>query len=159
MLNESEFKFPEQEKTIYLPMPSGMYQIQLTDIEEKDGLDFKGNPNKQLLFTFVVLDEGEFYGRMLWRQTSMKMSGGTKPSNLYTVLCGLENKDFSKEECQDSHNWLTASYLNGLIGKQYLGAVSQKAKLDGTPKNVLDSIMPVKEELPAYDPEKRVKAE
>lgn len=154
MLNESDFKFPQQESKTFDPMPAGVYQVELTDIEERDGLDFNGNPAKQMVFTFTVLDEGEHYGRKLWRQGTKKFSGGTKPSNLFTILSGVCGKTFTKEECDKSHEWLTAGFLNSLVGKQNLVAVSQKAKQTGGMRNVIDSIMPVKQDLPAYKSDK-----
>lgn len=147
---DERFSMPKQEMKSYDPLPAGVYQVELTDIEMKDGTDFQGNPAQNLSFTFVVIEDGENYGRKLWANASRKFVGGTKPSNLYKITTGILNKQFTKEECASSDEWLTFIFLNDLLGKQNLLAVSQKDKQTGGKKNVIDSILPAKSLLPAY---------
>lgn len=151
MLNET-FSMPKQEMKTFEPLPPSVYQCQLTDIDLKDGTDFSGNPAKNLAFVFTVIEEGEYYGRKLWMNASLKMCGGTKQSNLYKILTDVTGKQFSKDECATSDKWLTFVWLTSFIGSQNLMAVSQKAKQTGGMKNVIDSILPVKSKLPAFVP-------
>jgi hypothetical protein len=153
MLDDT-FKMPKQELKTFEPLKAGVYQCELADVELKDATDFSGNPSKQLTFTFVVVEEGEDYGRKLWANASLKMVSGTKPSNLWKILCGITGKQYTKEECASSDEWLTFVLLMSFVGKQNLLAVSQKAKQAGGMKNVIDSILPIKSKLPAFDAEK-----
>lgn len=148
---DEKFSLPKQETKTYDPLPNGVYQCELADIDLKEGLDFNGNPAENLSFTFVVIEEGEFYGRKVWANCSKKFVGGTKPSNLYKVVSGITNKQYSKEECASSNEWLTFVSLNSLLGKQNILAISQKDKQTGGKKNVIDSILPAKTQLPAYE--------
>ncbi len=150
-LNEN-FKMPKHEGKTYDPLPVGVYQAELNDIELKDGTDFSGNPSQNLSFTFVVIEEGEYYGRKIWANASLKMVGGTKPSNLYKILTKIAGKEFTKEECATSDEWMTFMFLESFVGSQHLLAVSQKAKVAGGFRNVIDSILPVKAKLPGYEP-------
>lgn len=148
---DERFSMPKQEMKSFDPLPAGVYQVELVDIEMKDGTDFEGNPAQNLSFTFVVIEDGEYYGRKLWANAARKFVNGTKQSNLYKIISGITGKQFSKEECVASDEWMTFIYLNDLLGKQNLLAVSQKEKTTGGKKNVIDSILPVKSELPAYE--------
>lgn len=150
---DSSFKFPKQEQKTFDPLPNGVYQCSLQEIELRDGTNFTTHePEPQFSFTFIVIEEGEHYGRKLWANASLKLVGGTKSSNLYKVLSALADKQFTKEECLTSDEWMTSEFLNSFIGKQQLLAVSQKPKQTGGMKNVIDSILPVKAQLPAYIP-------
>jgi hypothetical protein len=148
------FKFPKPEAKQYDPLPQGLYQCAVHDIEVKNAPGFDGQLQDQVTFKFIALEEGESYGRYLFQTCSLKMVGGQKTSNLYTLLKNLTGKLYSKEECMSSDEWLTPEFFNAFIGKQYTLVVSQKAKAQGGVKNVIDSIVPVKEQLPAYDESK-----
>lgn len=149
------YKLPEREVKVYEPLPPNTYQCELQDIELKDGTSWEGNPERQYSFTFVVIEDGEHYGRKLWMNSNEKFVSGSKPSNLYKVITGLTGEKYEKDKCNQAHEWLNASFLNSLIGTQKVLAVSQKEKTTGGFKNVIDSILPVKQELDAYDPDKQ----
>lgn len=151
MINPNE-KFPEREVKEFEALAPGIYQCELTDIELKDSTNFDGEAEKQYSFEFTVIEEGDYYGRKLWGNASQKFVGGSKPSNLFKIISGVVGKDFTKDESRTAHEWLNPGYFNALIGRQNLLAVSQKEKTSGGKKNVIDSILPVKEALPAYDP-------
>ena len=158
MLN-SNFSIPKGQTRVYEVLKPGIYQCELNDVEERDGTSFTGQPEKQLAFIFVILKEGEYYGRKLWWNANKKFVGGTKPSNLYVIVEALTGKVYTKEESKTSNEWLNADFLNALVGKQQLLAVSQKPKQNGEMKNVIDSILPVETNLPTFDPEKMPKEE
>lgn len=149
------YKLPEREIKTFDPLPANTYQCELQDIELKDATSYAGDPEKQYSFTFVVIEEGEHYGRKLWMNSNEKFVGGSKPSNLYKILTGLTGETYDKATCDKAHEWINGEFLNGLLGTQKVLAVSQKEKQNGDKKNVIDSILPVKQELDPYDPDKQ----
>ena len=149
---DPNFKMPESQGRKFEPVPPNIYQCQLSDIEIKSmpSFDDQSVMEEQFLFKWSILDEGAFYGKEIFAFSSKKLVGGQKPSNLYKILSGVSGKQFTKEECMRQEETVNPVLLNGLIGKQNIMAVSQKEKVKGGMKNVIDSILPVKAELPPY---------
>ena len=147
-----DFKMPESQGRTFEPVPPGIYQCQLSDIELKSmpSYDDQSVMEEQFLFRWNVLDEGAFYGKEVSAFASKKLVGGQKPSNLYRILSGVSGRQFTKEECMRQEETVGPEFLNALIGRQNVMAVSQKEKVKGGMKNVIDSILPVKAELPPY---------
>jgi hypothetical protein len=148
----NDFKMPESQVKDYTPIPAGIYQCQLSDIDLKTmpSYDDQSVMEEQFLFRFTVLEEGDFYGKEVSAWASKKLVGGQKPSNLYRILTGVLGRQFTKEECLHQETIVTSDFLNSLLGKQNILAVSQKEKQKGGMKNVIDSILPVKAQLPPY---------
>jgi len=144
-LNET-FQMPKA-KT-FDPLPKGIYHCQLIDIESKV---WEGQDEPSLNFTFVPI-EGEHYGKKVFASASLNMKGGTKPTNLYKLVTGLTGKDYTAEECKNQQEWMTFIFLSNLIGTQVNLVLSVAQKKTGGLKNVIDSILPVKEDIASYVP-------
>jgi hypothetical protein len=149
---DPNFKMPESQGRNFEPVPPNIYQCQLSDIEIKTmpSYDDATVMEEQFLFKWNILDEGAFYGKEISAFASKKLVGGQKPSNLYKILSGVSGRQFTKEECMRQEETVNPVFLNGLIGKQNIMAVSQKEKVKGGMKNVIDSILSVKADLPPY---------
>lgn len=141
----------------YPPIPADVYQAQILDIEKRQEKAYQSEElEDRLNFTFVIVEDGPYYGRRFWRSMAPKLVGGTKQSNLYAFLAVLTGKAFTKEECAKAKDIVTADYLNGLVGKQVRLSVSSKVGEDGVERNRVSAFLPVKEELPPFDESKVV---
>lgn len=155
---ESNYKLQEPAKKIYEPLSPDVYQFQLMDIESKQQTKYLSDEMEDVLnFTFVCLEEGENYGRRIWKTVPPKLVGGAKPSGLYTLLAGLTGKQFSKEECRNVHETVTPEFLNALVGHQVRLALEIHTTTTGKKVNKITSYLPVKNILPDFDPEKQQK--
>lgn len=146
----------------FAPMPVDVYQFELLDVEAKEGLKWGSEETEtKLSFTFVCVEEGQYYGRRVWRNSNTKFVGGTKPSNLYTIVTGITQRQFSKEECANAENVITMDFLNSLIGTQMRLSIGQSVSpTNGKTYNSIQAYLPVKQQLPAFDASKQpVKAE
>lgn len=143
-------------KKDYELLPKDVYQVELLDVEIKEQQKYQSQEREEVLnFTFVVIEEGKFYGRRIWQTCSQKMAGGQKQSNLYKVLAALEAREFTVEECQNPAFLNDEKFMNGQVGKQLRLTVGQKtSETTGKLKNFIDSFLPVKATLPAYDKSK-----
>ena len=137
-------------------MPADVYQVEIENVEVRQGKGYQTDElEDQLSFTFVVIDEGPFYGRFVWRSMAPKLVGGTKQSTLYQFLATLNGKGYSREECANAREVITPAFLNGLIGIQLRVSLVQKVGEDGVTRNKIASFLPVKETLPKYDVNKQ----
>jgi len=141
----------------YSPMPIDVYQFEVLDVVSKEGKKYQSDEvESKFSFTFVCIEPGAFYGRRIWRETNTKFVGGQKPSNLFTVISGITNRTFSREECENAGSVITDEFLNSLIGVQVRLSIGQKRnELTGKTNNIIASYLPVKAQLPVFDPEKK----
>lgn len=139
----------------YELLPKDVYQAQLLDIENRTEQAWNSNEMvDKIVFTFVLIEDGEHYGRRLWQHCTTKLSKYKGGSNLYKVLAGLHGRDFTDAEVASPEKIAGDDALNSLIGKQVrltVGVVEKQTK-KGEFKNTIESFMPVKSELPAYVP-------
>jgi hypothetical protein len=137
----------------FIPLPPDVYPVEILDIEEREGTKFQSSEvETQINVKFVVIEDGQYYGRYLWATCSPKITGGTKQSKLYQVIVAATGREFTKEELQKAHEVVTPDFLNSLIGAHMRLTVSVKDKQDGSGKtNKIEAYMPNKGELPAFD--------
>lgn len=134
-------------------LPKDVYQCELTDIKLEQGTKWQSTEvENKLVFIFTVIDEGEHYGRNIWQYCTEKLSKFNGGSNLYKVLVGLNGgKDLEESQMDNIAEVASDSALNAHIHKQVRLSIGQKMKEDGkTPKNIIESFLPIKQELPAY---------
>lgn|SRR3990167_3951486 len=140
----------------FLPLPKDVYPFELIDIElvNEKGYQTEEMEDK-LKFEFACLDEAN-YGRRLWKRCTLKLTGGKKPSALFTMLTEVLGRQFTKDELSDPSKFLSSDFLNSLIGVQLRISVGQKPKESDPTKinNTIDSYLPKKESYPAFDKEK-----
>lgn len=132
------------------PIPKGLYHCQLIDVESKQ---WEGQDEPSLNFTFVPI-KGEHYGKKIFSSAAlnMKKSGPKGPTNLYKLISGLTGKEYTTEECKKQDEWMTFLFLSNLVGRQVMLVVSVVEKKTGGLKNVIDSILPVDQEIESYVP-------
>lgn len=146
---------PESSAKSFENLPKDVYQFELIDIEVKEQTKWQSTEVENVfVFTFSIVEDTELYGRRMWQYASQKLSSFKDGSNLYKTLCGLLGRQLTEEECSDPMGFCTADFMNSLIGKQVRLSIGEKKKDDGTLKNIIESYLPVKEELPAFDEEK-----
>lgn len=140
----------------FKPLPKDVYAFELIDIElvTEQGYQTEEMVDK-LKFEFACLEEA-FYGRRLWQRASLKLTGGKKPSTLYTMLSEILGRQFTKEELANPSDFLSSDFLNSLIGKQLRLSVGQKASEKDASKinNKIESYLPAKQVYPKFDKEK-----
>lgn len=141
------------------PMPADVYSVEILDVEEREGTKYQSSEVEvQISVKFVILDEGQYYGRFLWATCSPKISGGTKQSKLYQVIHAATGMEFTKEQFQKAGEIVTPDFLNSMIGSQLRLSVTVADKQDGSGKtNKVIGYLPKKADLPAYDEKKVVK--
>ena len=152
---DNSFKLPKYEEKKYEVLPVDVYQASVEDISMEPNKFEEGE--MQLKFTLRILDDGAFYGRLIWYYTSLVMKGGTKPTKLFRIMTALTGKTYEKEQCMSSDEWLTHELLNSFIGAQVRISVSLNEKPDKTMFNKVDNVLPAKEQKPDFDQAKMVK--
>lgn len=147
----------------FKPLPKDVYPFELIDLEL---VSEKGYQTEELVdklkFEFACLDDStlpdgtSLYGRRIWQRATLKLSGGKKPSTLNVLLSGILGRQFTKEELDHPEKFLSAEFLNTLIGKQVRLALGQKPKESDPSQinNTIDSYMPAKQPYPPFDKEK-----
>lgn len=154
-----DHKLPEPERRVYEPMPDNVYQAQLVDVDLKQNRKFKSDEEEtRLQFTFVIIEEGPYYGRRVWEDARQIVSLRPKTSKLYDLIKSLTGKTFTEEECKRYTEIVTPEFLNGMIGTQKRLALTTHVSQTGNKSNKIQAIMPVTAELPPYD-ETKVKNE
>lgn len=140
-------------------LPKDVYQVELQDVEVKEQTKYQSTETQEVLnFTFVVIEDGKYYGRKIWQTCSQVMANGKKQSNLYKVMAALEGREFTVEECVDPAFLNDEAFMNGQVGKQLRLTIGQKVgEQSGKMKNFIDSFLPVKTLLPKFDKTKVVK--
>lgn len=143
------------------PLPVSTYQVQILDVGvSKDQVKFKKNsadPDvKEDLykFTFVIVEEGEYLRRRLWKECRQIMNpafDGGSASALYEIFSSAKKVMLSKEEAISANN---PEDINSLIGLQLQLLVKQKLRKDGSVKNVIEAYLPAKANIP-FDPTKK----
>lgn len=166
-------EFPEDAeiftgKTEFEPIdPTEMYQLEVQYAELRDNPFYKPDAEKpedkgskyQFSFEFVVVTDGEFYGRRMWDNTGLafKPDGKRGPTKLYKIIMAALNKSMTWDECAEYAPDLKTFYRNlatDVKGKQVKVAVENITKENGKIRTKITTYAPVKKELPPYDPEK-----
>lgn len=154
----SNIKVEVPQKKTYDPLPKDVYHCELLEVEDREEQGYMTSEMvTKINFQFVVIEEGEHYGRRLFQNCSTKLSKYKGGSNLYKTLVGLNGgKELTDEQMADPEAVAGPDALNELIGTQVRLSVGQKEKKTkpGEYRNIIESFLPVKEELPAFDEEK-----
>ena len=139
------------------PLPRDVYTFELIDVEEETRTKYQLDEEEEVIkFTFACIEDGPYYGRRIWRRATPKLSGGKKPSNLFSVLSGLTGKQYTREECKKPELIASPTHLNDLIGTQVRLSLGQKtSETTGKINNTIESFLPVKKKLPKFDPDKK----
>lgn len=137
------YKAQKAERPDYDPIPEGIYQVEIAEINEKQKPKFR-NPEETetvLDFEFVILDEGEAKARRLWKNVRPYVVGGDKPSHLFTIFTkALHRPELTEDEAAELE-------VGTLIGKQVMVMVDRKPGKDGKVYNNITAFSPAKTTL------------
>lgn len=127
-------EFPQRD-----PVPMGIYQVQLldVDVDPKPSWDNKSILEDYFTFKFVLLsgadaDNVSLRGRTLFRNyvpTSLFISKSRGKNLLYRILEALLGREINPEEADSLIN---PTFINNLIGKQCTVVVEVKKKTDSS---------------------------
>lgn len=149
------------------PLPADTYQVEILKVEIKDNPFYKPDAKDgktgfkyQISTTLAVIDDGEFYGRRLWKNFTpvMKPTSKKGPTLLYKFITAVLNTPMNWDDCAS----YTAQDKFGknvmeLKNKQLRVGVEIVEKDGGSKKNAVNSFFAVKKELPPFDEEKSKK--
>lgn len=143
----------------FTPVPAGIYQVVVSDVEKVDGTDYTTKqPVKQLQFSTTVIEDGDEKGKRIMVWAGIKWFNGVSvkgqsmsPSKLYSFVKAIygyyhKQADLSALELSE----INMGFLNDLIGKQLMLVVDEN---DG--KNKVTGFSSIKKELASDLPEKR----
>lgn len=155
------YRFEVKEKKVYPPLPEDIYQVELLEID-LDSVPDKNNPGQfqdVLKFQFVVLDDGEYRGRSIWRNfvPTYIWKTNNEKNALYQITKAMIQRDMTEEEMAS----FSSDVINSLIGFQLrVGTVNKKgtgANADKTYTNI-DKFLPKKTSLLGLTNEEKEKA-
>ena len=123
------YKAQASERIEYDPIAEGVYQVEITDINEITQAKYKQPTETETLlkFEFTVLTLGEALGRKLWKRVRPTINAGSdnyRPSYLDTIMTKALKRNLTEQEAQ-------AIEINALMNKQLVITVDQKPGSDG----------------------------
>ena len=111
---QNNWSGPERKE--FPPLPEDTYEVAIKDIELVQGKAYKSEEMvEQLKFTFEML-EGQFKGRLLFKNISPVLSAGgagKNPANFNLIYEAV----YRKTPYQDQLKTIDANVVNGLINK------------------------------------------
>lgn len=145
-----EIKTPE--KKDWPVMPEDVYQVQITDLTAEES-EWQGVKKDVFKFEFTIIDEGEYYGRKLWKKGSRVSpcpSSNNKAPLTWKVASAVLKHALTEEEGKS----FRIADMNALIGKQLRVSVTVTPPKDGKQYNNVESFLMTKTELPVFDESK-----
>lgn len=142
-------------------IPADVYQTEITNItyKEVDNTRWKKKPTdpdkKQVMeFEFTIIEEGQHYGRKLWKQMApikpYPPTGG-KETWVYRLASAMAGHSITRAEA-DKYG---SSDINDYSHRQVRITVSETAPKDnGKRYNNIDSFLPAKTQLRVFDANK-----
>lgn len=141
------------EKKEWPLIPEDVYQVELTDLTAEED-EFKGEKKEVFKFEFTIIEEGEHYGRKLWKRGSRVSplpSATNKAPLTWKVTSAIHKHALTEEEGKK----FTIPDMNALIGKQLrVGVVTTAPKPDGKQYNNIEGFYAAKVQLPKFDENK-----
>lgn len=146
-----ELKAPE--KKDWPVIPEEVYQVEITDLTA-DESEYNGEKKPVFKFEFTIIEEGEHYGRKLWKRgarvSPVPYKNGKNPLT-WKVASAVAKRSITEEEGKA----YTIADMNALIGKQLRVGVSVTApKEDGKQYNNVEQFFQAKQNLPPFDESK-----
>jgi hypothetical protein len=145
----ADYKAQAAQKVEYEPLEEGIYQVEIADVSlvDKPKFENRGESEQMLDFEFVILDDGQYRGRRLWktiRPVINQGGNGFKASYLYELMCKAMKLQLTQEDALDVP-------INSLLGKQLVVAVDCKPGKNGKTYNNIRSFTAVKELLDPFE--------
>jgi hypothetical protein len=145
-------KLTMPEKKEFDALPANLYQVQIEDITQTMKRPYKAPQDAEateeyLTFEFVVLNEGEYRGRKLWKDVrpvppTPSEGGGFKPSWMWRIVSAVYAKPFTFQEGVN----FGPDDVNSLIGRQLRLMVNQNPKGEKVYNNITD-VLGIEKEL------------
>lgn len=154
----------------YEPLdPMRFYQVEVLKAEFRDNPFYKPDAKKpedkgskyNVNFEFAVVEDGEYYGRRLWKKTSPSLMPTTRkgePTVLYKIVSSAMNAQMDWDACSafaPDNKTLMVNIEEVVVGKQIIVGIENIT--DPDTKKVatkVKSYNPVKKALPKFDAEK-----
>lgn len=135
------FNIEKKEGQTFEPLPKGVYQLELIDIElvEKDKYQKPGEKENVFEFTYGVVNDGDFRARRHWENfiPTYLYIGKNGKNKLYQII-EAHVKDILSPEQEAK---MDTQFINNLIGGQVQVAIGTKTKGDKT-YQVVESWLP-----------------
>lgn len=153
---DNTFKAEKRETVNYEPLPKGIYQLELIDIEEVEKLKYQSESEyeKVLQFTFGVVNEGEFRARRHWENfvpTTLYISSKNGKNKLYQIVEALQKDDIGQKQEAEG---LDGKFLNTLIGGQVQVATGIKVKGEKS-YQIVESWLPAQTSMKALEEDEK----
>jgi hypothetical protein len=155
---------PSATKKSFPPIKAGLYTVQVWDIKEilktpyyPAGVAVPADAEKNVpfyTFEFVILNDGEFRGRRLWKDVKpvapIPPLGGRRSAKMWEIVSAIEGHPFTYEEGKNYGK----DAVNALIGRQLNVFVLQKPpKPNGKVYNDINAFTPCDSPLSLYTKE------
>jgi hypothetical protein len=150
--------FEMKEGKTFDPLPEDVYQVELFDIElqEKPSYNDKTVMEKVMSFQFVVLDEGGFRGRSIWKNfvPTYLYIGNNGKNALYQITEAIIARELKDEEIAT----FGSDFINKLVGYQCRVTVKNKESKEGKFFSNIDTFLPKKVSLTRLTSEEKEKS-
>jgi len=119
----TSIKIEKNDKKEFEPLPNGIYQAELIDVETRETAGFtngkkdESKRENKLFFTFGIVEDGENRARRLWDNfvsTGLYTTKKGEKCNLWQILEAFLGHELTNEEMAT----FDENTLNGFIGKQ-----------------------------------------
>lgn len=144
---DPNYQMPVSERKEFDLLPANTYQVMIEKIELRPSQPVwgkEGEKEDRLNFTFVIIQEGKFKNRKLWKDCAIKVNpafAGGSASNLYSIFSAANNINLTDIEAKS----VSISDINLLEKKQLKLIVQQKLNKKGVMKNVIDGYLPAEQ--------------
>lgn len=152
----------------YAPIdPDETYQVEVLkcevkEVPEKFLREDEVGPKYSLSFTYAIIDEGGFYGRRIWDNTSLSLKPTTKngkgeATKLYKIISTVMGVKFDWDQCASFAPNLKVLYKNiekEVVGKQMRVDIENVEDPTGKIKTKVKTYKSAKKMLPPFDEEK-----
>lgn len=119
----------------------------------------EGREERIFKFEFTIIEDGEYYGRKLWKRGS-RVSPCPSTNNKAPLTWKVASAVLKHPLTMDEGKSFTIADMNKLIGHQLrVGIVVTAPKADGKQYNNVESFFMAKQSLPAFDEAKVKKDE
>lgn len=141
----SERTISKSQGADFEPLPADVYQVQIIDVDEREGVKYGTQDEKVMQFMFKTqVVEGEQKGKGLVVFTSESWFDGgknSKPSKLFNLIRTIYS--FYKDKKIADMQVITDKDINGLVGKQ----IRLTVETTDAGKNKVAGFLPIKEEI------------
>lgn len=148
--------------------PLKYYQVEVVKAELRDNPYYnpketdpaKKGSKYQIGFEFAILNDEDFYGRRLWKNTSLAFMPNTRrgePSILYKIINSALDMKLDWDGCASfapDTKTLMENIEKDVIGSQLIVGIENYENTKGKVRSKIISYNPIKKALPGFNQEK-----